>query len=337
MTASGKPTDPALHKLTDRPIPTSVGKNQVLVKVVCAALNPIDYKLCEGKIPMAKLPMYTGFDFAGIVEEAGGESGFTKGMEVFGDMANVKGITDPIGGSLSEYILVGSNIVAKKPAKCTAAEAAALSLVGQTVLDCLTAAAQPAGARVLVLGASGGVGTAAIQILKARGFYVIGVCSGKNVDLVKSLGADEVIDYRQSDWAKELQQSKVRCVFDFAPSGQDSTASWHKSKLVLGPNGTFVTISGPDPEGRMMTAGVVGFMICNIGSVLGCCSNFRYKIVLKKSTSAKLNELAKLVDEGQLKAVIEKIYGFEEVIPAFEHLMSGRAVGKICVKVDKAA
>merc|ERR550525_412332 len=257
-------------------------------------------------------------------------------MEVFGDVANKSGINDPIGGSLSEYILVDSSVIARKPLKCTAAEAASLSLVGQTVLDCLTAAAQPAGARVLVLGASGGGGTVAIQIFKARGLYVIGVCSGKNVDLLKSLGADEVIDYRASYWTQELQKSKVRCVFDFAPSGRDSTASWHKSKQVLGPGGKFITISGPDSEGRVLTFGVVSFLLWNIGSVLGCCSRFRYKMVLKKAAAPKLDELATLVDEGKLKPVIEKIYGFEEVITAFEHLMSGRAVGKIGVKVAKA-
>lgn len=324
MTAAGKPTDPALHKLTDRPISTPVDKNQVLVKVVGAALNPIDFKLCEGKVPGAKFPMHTGFDFAGIVEEAGDESGFSKGMEVFGDGR---------WGSLSEYIVVPSNAVAKKPAKCTAAEAASLAMVGQTVLDCLTAAAQPVGARVLVLGASGGVGTVAIQICKARGFYVIGVCSAKNRDLVLSLGADEVVDYRETDWAQHLQRAKVGCVFDFAPSGPDSMESWRKSKLVLSPGGTFITISGPDKEGRVLTCGNLAFFCCNIGSVMGCCAKFHYKFILKQSASPKLEELAKLVDEGKLKAVIDKTYGFEEVIAAFEHLMSGRAAGKICIKV----
>lgn len=329
MTVAGKPSDPNLHKLVQRPVP-SVGSKQVLVKVAAAALNPIDFKICEGKIAAGKLPLYTCFDFAGEVVEAGAESGFAKGQEVFGDVPNGKA-DDPVGGSLSEYILVPSQVISAKPQGMSASDAASMAMVGQTVLDCLAKAEAPTGARVLILGASGGVGTSAVQICKARGYHVIGVCSAKNQDLVTSLGADEVVDYRTKDWGHALSAAKVDAVFDFAPSGPASAESWDKAQLVLKRGGAFVTISGPDEEGRITPWGMI---------VLGCkmlywkaCSEFSYSIVLKKSAGAKLQELAKLAEEGKLKAVVEKVYTFDEVPSAYAHLMSGRAVGKICVSV----
>merc|ERR1719272_1511292 len=136
-------------------------------------------------------------------------------------------------------------------------EASSISLVGQTVLDCLTKASPSEGARVLILGASGGVGTAAVQICKARGLHVIGVCSGRNKELVLGLGADQVIDYTAADWSVELAGHKVEVVFDFAPSGADSAESWHNAKCVLARGGRFITISGDDPEGKVTIGSVV--------------------------------------------------------------------------------
>jgi len=329
MAASGNPSDSNLHTIVDRPVP-AVGPKQVLVKVAAAALNPIDYKICEGKLPLGKLPLYTCFDFAGEVVEAGAESGFTKGQDVYGDVSN-NSAKDPIGGSLSEYILVPGDKISAKPQGMSASDAASMSLVGQTVLDCLASAQAPVGARVVILGASGGVGTSAVQICKARGYHVIGVCSAKNHSLVKSLGADEVIDYRTTDWSQALSAAKVDTVFDFAPSGPASAESWDKSQLVLNRGGAFVTTSGPDVEGR-----ITPFIIITLGCKMlywKVCSEFKYHLVLKKSAGEKLREMAKMAEEGKLKAVVEKVYTFDEVPAAFAHLMSGRAVGKICVSV----
>lgn len=183
----------------------------------------------------------------------------------------------------------------------------------------------------MILGASGGVGTVAVQIFKARGLHVIGVCSAKNRDLVLSLGADEVIDYKESDWGQLLSDKKVDTVFDFAPSGQASVECWDKAKLVLKRGGVFVTISGPDSEGRVSVCGAVA-LVC-LMMWRNSFTQFKYYVVLKKSSRDKLEEMARLVNEGKLKAVVEKTYAFDDVPAAFAHLMSGRAVGKICISL----
>lgn len=328
MTAIGSPSDPALLQDLPRPVP-AVAPNQVLVKVAAAALNPIDYKLMQGKVKvMASPPFVAGKDFAGTVHTAGSASGFAVGDEVFGD-ANVG--LDTAGGSLSTYLLVSSDIIAKKPTSMSMEEASSISLVGQTVLDCLAKASPKEGARVLILGASGGVGTSAVQICKARGLHVIGVCSGANAELVGSLGADEVIDYTQQDWSASLAEQKVQVVFDFAPSGASSVESWDKSRLVLEKGGQFITISGHDPEGAVTVSGIMGGVAKTVWR--NTFGDFKYYLVLKKSEAAKLQQLAALVDEGKLRAVVDQVFPWDEVHAAFAKLMSGRAKGKLVVTV----
>lgn len=332
MTGLGKPSDIELLQLVDRRVPMMLQPGQLLVKVASAALNPIDAKICEGKISAGTFPLHVGFDFAGEVVEASPESGFMPGQEVFGDAPNDKA-SNLAGGSLSEYVLVHKSQVALKPKKLSFVEASSLPLVGMTVLDCLTKASLPEGARVLILGASGGVGTCAVQISKAHGYHVIGVCSGRNLDLVLNLGADEVVDYQKHDWSLHLRSGKVDAVFDFAPSGPASAEAWGKATAVMKRGGHFVTISGPDAEGRITPcsgARLLCQMLCR-----NCCSGFKYHLVLKKTEAVKLKMLAKLVQSGKLKPVIAKVYSFTEAPAAFAHLMSCRAVGKICVTVPR--
>jgi len=328
MTAIGSPSDPALLKEQPRDIPP-VGPKEVIVKVAAAALNPIDYKLCEGKIAVIAVPPFTcGFDFAGVVEQAGAQSGFEVGAEVFGDVPNLKE-SSPLGGSLSTYILAPSHLLALKPPSLTPQEACSMPLVGMTVLDCLAKAAASNGARVLIIGASGGVGTMAVQIAKAKGLHVIGVCSGRNSAMVTELGANEVIDYTQEDWSVKLQSNKVEVVFDFAPSGASSVESWQKSNLVLLNGGRFITISGDDPNGEITIGKAVGGMAWS--TVQNTFGTYKYHLVLKSSDAKKLEELSALVAEGKLKPVIEEVYEWKDVHQAFAKLMSGRASGKVVV------
>jgi len=327
--APGEPSNPQLLKMVDRKV-GAPRPGQLVVKVASAALNPIDFKISEGKMPMGKVPLYMGSDFAGEVVEATPESGFTVGQEVFGDCRN-SDADKPPGGSLSEYMLVNKTQVALKPNNLTFAEASGLSLTGGTVLECLKDANLSAGARVVILGASGGVGTAAVQICKARGHHVIGVCSAKNKDLVTSLGADEVIDYKEKDWSVHLQQSKINCVFDFAPSGPDSTVAWDKAKQVMVKGGKFITISGPSDDGTITLCSLITLNIQKC--FRNMCSGFQYSIVVNVVEANKLQELAKMCEDGKVRVVLDKTYGFAEVNAAFKHLESGRAVGKICVSV----
>lgn len=335
MTAAGNPADPAFLQEDARPVP-EVKPDQVLVKVTAAALNPIDYKICEGKVSVVTTPpLIPAGDFAGVVEEAGANSGFTKGQDVFGDVINVKGV---IGGSLSEFILVPANVIAIVPKGVSHTDACSISLVGQTALDCFEKAAPPAGARLLVLGASGGVGSAAVQIYKAKGCTVIGVCSDKNVDMVRGLGADEVIDYKKDDWSLKLADAKVDVVFDFAPSSSNNSAeTWSKAMNVLRPGGLFsaggscINISGEEDGGQVTIGGVLTSMIKMAWR--NSFSGFKFYPVLKKSDSKKLQELAGLIESGKLRPVVEKIYPFSQAHAAFAHLMSGRTVGKVVVSV----
>lgn len=153
--------------------------------------------------------------------------------------------------------------------------------------------------------------------------------------LVMSLGADEVIDYREHDWGEKLRDDarKVDVVFDFAPSGPDSASAWTKATQVLKPGriGEFITISGPDEHGAVTMGAVVALTATMAWR--NSFSGFKYRLVLKQSATRKLLELKRLVDEGKLRPVVEKVYSFEEGPKAYEHLMSGRAVGKICVTV----
>mmetsp|Transcript_86053 Transcript_86053/g.243076 ORF Transcript_86053/g.243076 Transcript_86053/m.243076 type:complete len:341 (-) Transcript_86053:89-1111(-) len=310
MTAIGDPSDKALLVEEARPWP-AIGPTDVLVSVGAAALNPIDYKLMMGKIAVMTTPPFVGgFDFAGTVEAAGAESGFEKGQKVFGDVPNMKE-TSPYGGSLSTYMLVPSNKVALQPPDMTHAEASSLSLVGQTVLDCLAMAAPSAGARVLILGASGGVGTSAVQIMKAEGLFVIGVCSGKNAGLVADLGADRVVDYTAEDWSETLagDDAKVDVVFDFAPSGAHSTESWEKATKVLSTGGKFITISGSSADGSVTVGSFLSGKIS--ASWTNTFGNHKYYSVLKVSDALKLQRLAKLAAEGKLKPVVDTVYPWE--------------------------
>merc|ERR1712190_444909 len=190
-------------------------------------------------------------------------------------------------------------------------DAASIALVGVTALDSLAQAESkqqlPEGARVLILGASGGVGTMAVQMCKARGFHTIGGCSGKNRDLVMRLGATEVIDYKEHDWSVKLKDDKVDVVFDFAPSGPDSAKSWEKATEVLktGRGGEFITISGPDEKGELSmfkVADMMGRMVWR-----NTFSGYKYRVVGKQAGTAKLEELKKMIEDKKLKPVVEKV------------------------------
>jgi NADPH:quinone reductase-like Zn-dependent oxidoreductase len=227
----GDPSDKAKPVEKPRAVPNKVGDSEVLVEMSAAALNPTDYKLATGRLAViASPPFVSGFGFVGTVSEAGAKSGFEKGQEGFGDVPNRKE-DSPYGGSLSSFILVPADKLAVQPTGLSDEEGACLALVGATVLDCLTQASPSGGARVLVLGTLGGVGSTAVQIMKACGLHVVGVCSGKNAEMVTGLGVDVVIDYTADAWEEKLstEEAKVEIVFDFPPSGAHSTSTWEKS------------------------------------------------------------------------------------------------------------
>ena len=329
MKGIGSCTDEALMCEGERPIPSD--PSSVLIKVKAAALNPIDVKLCAGLIPVyAKPPLVPGKDFAGVVVGPGGA--WREGDEVYGDVGNVA-VADAIGGSLSEYVLVDGAHVARKPTTCSWAEAASLSLVGQTVYDVHAAARLRLGSTVVVLGASGGVGTFAVQYLAAKGFTVIGVCSAKNAALVKDLGAAQTVDYAMGPWPSAIA-GKVDGVFDFAPSGPHNAGYWAEACEVLKPGGVFVTISGEDPHGAFS---IPSFLLAQcVMAWRNWFSGFRYTFVLKSPSTYKLAEIAALVEAGKIRPVVDEVFPWGKAHAAFARLESGRAVGKVVVLPPKA-
>jgi len=333
MKGVGSCGDAALLCESERPIPGDPSESPqrpggVLVRVKAAALNPIDAKLCAGLIPaFATPPLVPGADFAGVVVARGGAAAWNVGDEVYGDVGN-RSLKSAIGGSLSEYVLVDGTHVARKPETCSWAEAASLSLVGQTVWDVHAASGLAAGATVVVLGASGGVGTFGVQYLRARGLEVIGVCSAKNAKLVADLGANKTIDYAAGPWTAAVD-GKVDGVFDFAPSGPHNAGYWAEARAVLKPGGVFVTISGEDPRGAFSIPSILKAKLVALWR--NWRSGFKYAFVLKRPATAKLTEIAAMVDAGQIKPVVDRVFPWGEAHAAFRRLESGRAVGKVVV------
>jgi len=290
----------------------SPGTGQVLVRVIASAVNPIDWKLASGKLRFVipvKLPMIPGFDVAGDIAELGpGVTGYAVGDRVHARIATKE-------GACADFTVVGVNVLARPPATMSAEEAAALPLAGLTALQGLRDRAglrlEGSRDRVLVVGASGGVGHIAVQIARAAGATVVGVCSEKNAALVSSLGAHEVIDYRRPDPYRG--QHPFDIVIDCVGG---SPFRWVK---LLGSDGRYVsTLPGP---------GVF------LRSVLNPLTRRKVRAVFLKSNAADLAALNRLVESGKLRVVIDSRYALSELAEAWKRSMSGRAVGKIVINV----
>lgn len=292
-----------------RPRPRS---RQLLVKVAYASVNPVDWKIRNALavVPFSsRLPVVPGFDVAGEVVETGpGTVRFAVGDQVFAQIDSFS------GGASAEYARVGEDAAARVPAGMSAREAAALPMVGLTAWRALHDKAKvAAGERVLVIGASGGVGHLAVQIAKAAGAHVTAVCSGRNAAMVRGLGADEVIDYTISD---PLGEGAYDVVFDAVGKATSGAAA-----LVLAPGGRFVTTM-PRPE------------FFARAPVLPLLARRRARFVMSRPSGRVLNELVALIEAGKLRVVIDSEYPLERLADAHERSRSGHAAGKIVVRVS---
>ncbi|TXI95980.1 MAG: NADP-dependent oxidoreductase [Burkholderiaceae bacterium] len=289
----------------DAPVP-SIQADEVLVKIHAASVNPVDWKVREGYLKDMlphRLPLILGWDFAGEVVAVGSDASQWKlGDAVYArpDIAR--------DGSYAEYIAVRASEIAAKPQKANWQEAAAVPLAALTAWQSLIEGATvQAGERVLIHAGAGGVGSFAIQLAKSRGAHVITTTSTKNVALVKSLGADEVIDYTQADFS---QLREIDVVFDTL-GGEIQEKSWQTLKQ----GGRLISIiSSPSEE----AAAKVG------GKALFC---------FVQPSATQLNELAKMIDAGQLKIIIDSVFPLSDVVGAHAKSTSGRAVGKIVIQV----
>jgi len=307
----------------EKPVPTD---NQILVKVRAASVNPYDWHFVEGTPKIMRMmgvglrkPKDTrlGVDFAGTVEAVGKSvTTFKPSDDVFGGK----------GGAFAEYVCRrAEGAVALKPANITFEQAASVNIAGITALQGLRdkGKVQP-GQKVLINGASGGVGTFAVQIAKSLGADVTGVCSTRNVDLVRSLGADHVIDYTKEDFAKGAERYDV--ILDNVPNH-----SLSECRRILNPNGKYVMIGGGGPNDNRWI-GPFGRVINTM--VLSPFVSQKMGMMMADPSQKDLAILGDLVQTGKVKPVIDRTYKLSEVPAAIAYLEEGHARGKVVITVE---
>jgi NADPH:quinone reductase-like Zn-dependent oxidoreductase len=307
----------------EKPVPND---DQILVKVRAASVNPYDWHFIEGTPKIMRMmgvglrkPKDTrlGVDFAGTVEAVGKNvTQFKPGDDVFGGR----------GGAFAEYVCRrAEGAVTLKPASITFEQAASVNIAGITALQGLRdkGKVQP-GQKVLINGASGGVGTFAVQIAKSFGADVTGVCSTRNVDLVRSLGADHVIDYTKEDFAKGEQHYDV--ILDNVPNH-----SLSECRRILTPNGKYVLIGGGGPNDSRWV-GPFGRVIKTM--VLSPFMSQKMGMMMADANHNDLTILADMMQSGKLKPVIDRTYKLSEVPAAIAYLEEGHARGKVVITVE---
>jgi len=298
-------------ELAELPVPVP-GEGQVLVEVHAAAVNPIDWKIREGWMRQRygeQFPMVLGFDAAGAVSAVGpGVSGLSPGDAVY-----ARSDIGP-GGCYAEYALLNADTVARKPRSMNQVEAAAVPLAALTALNGLRDAArlQP-GDTVLVNGASGGVGCYAVQIARRLGAEVVAVCSGRNAELARELGASEVIDYTQHDPLAGRQ--RYRLIYDAV-----GTLDFERARGRLDEQGIYLTL---------VPAEGIKFLLPGQGEPAPGGGYF----LVWQPRAADLALLADWADAGQLRSVIDSCGPLADVRAAHERSETGHARGKIVLQL----
>jgi len=307
----------------EKPVPN---EDQILVKVRAASVNPYDWHFVEGTPKIMRLmgvglrkPKDTrlGVDFAGTVETVGKNvTQFKPGDDVFGGK----------GGAFAEYVCRrAEGAVALKPANITFEQAASVNIAGITALQGLRdkGKVQP-GQKILINGASGGVGTFAVQIAKSFGADVTGVCSTRNVDLVRSLGADRVIDYTKEDFTKSADRYDV--ILDNV-----ANHSLSECRRVLNPKGKYVLIGG----GGASEQGFIGLLARPLKAmVLSPFISQQMGMMMADPSQKDLTVLADLMQSGKVKAIIDRTYKLAEVPEAIRYLEEGHARGKVVITLE---
>lgn len=286
-----------------------IAADEVLVRVVAASVNPVDWKIRAGYLAQMiphPLPLTLGWDVSGVVEAVGDAVTAWKAGDAVYSRPDLKR-----NGTYAEYVAIRASECARKPRTISHVEAASLPLAGITAWEALmTTARIGAGQRVLIHAASGGVGSLAVQLAKAAGATVIATTSGKNLELVQSLGADEVVDYTTTRFEDVV--APVDVVFDTL-GGEVQEACW----ALLRPGGMLVSIVDPPDPAR--------------AAALGVNSAF----VFIGPDASVLDRLAAMVDGGKLRPLIGAEFALQDIAAAHALSESGRAVGKIVLYVGK--
>jgi len=317
-------------RLADMPEP-ALRDDDVLVKVHAAGVNLIDAKVKNGEFKIFlpyRLPLVLGHDVAGVVVKVGPRvRRFKLGDEVYSRPDDFR------IGTFAEFIAVREDSLALKPATLTMEEAASIPLVGLTVWQALVEKANlKKGQKVFIQAGSGGVGTFAIQLAKHLGAFVATTTSTANVDWVKALGADLVIDYKKENFENILSG------YDVVLNSQD-TETLTKSLSILKPGGKLISISGPpDPAfGEEIKASWFLKLVMKLLSFgirkKAKRGNIDYSFLFMKANGSQLREIAALIDSGAIRPVVDRVFPFAATPEAMAYVETGRAKGKVVIKI----
>lgn len=317
-------------RLGDMPKPL-LGDDDVLIEVHAAGVNLLDLKIKSGEFKLIlpyRMPLVLGHDVAGIVVQVGSRvRQFNIGDEVYAR------VPDHRIGTFAEFIAVNESDVAPKPGNLTMEEAASIPLVGLTAWQALVERARlKKGQKVFIQAGSGGVGSFAIQLAKHMGATVATTTSSANAELVKSLGADVVIDYRKDDFEKVLQD------YDLVLHSQNAEAL-EKSLRVLKPGGNLISISGPpDPAfaegiGAPWFVGLIARLLSTGVRKRAVRRHLGYSFLFMRANGPQLQEITRLVEAGAVRPVMDQVFPFESVNEAFAYVEAGHARGKVVVKI----
>ena len=289
-------------------------RGEVQVRVRMASLNPVDFKLRSGILRMVgrpKRPAITGKDFAGEITALGADvRGYTVGQRVFGSV-------DPMGGqgSCAQFVALSTDLIAPTPDTLNDEVAASLPVASGTALQSLTdIAGLGRGQSILITGASGAVGASAVQLARSIGARITGVCGTANIDYVRSIGAEQVIDYRTGNW--QLRDERFDVIFDAA-----AATSFSAAKPRLTANGIYINTM---PRPALYWSAVVA----------RATSRQRCVPFLLKTDATLLQRLAKRAADGVIVPHIHEIIDFAQVASAQRRMQEGKVHGKVCVRVD---
>ncbi|PET19627.1 NADP-dependent oxidoreductase [Bacillus thuringiensis] len=317
-------------RMAEVPTP-EINEYEVLAEIHAASINPIDFKIRDGKVKMLlkyEMPLILGNDFAGVITKVGSKvTRFKVGDEIYARPRKNK------IGTFAEYIAIHEDDIALKSKNLSFEEAASIPLVGLTSYQALHDIMQlQKGQKILIHAGSGGVGTFAIQLAKIMGAIVTTTASEAGANLVTSLGADEIINYKTEKFEDILKNYDA--VFDTIGG-----ATLEKSFNIIKRGGNIVSVSGmPNARfGKEFGSGFFKTLLFSLASkkltTLEKKHNAQYSFLFMKPSGDQLRTIANYIEAGQIKPVIDRVFPFEDAQKAMEYSESGRAKGKIIVKI----
>ncbi|KAH7924555.1 NAD(P)-binding protein [Leucogyrophana mollusca] len=336
----GKPSE-ALAFQSDVPVPTKLKPGEVLIQIEAAALNPVGHKLM-GLLPnfMAGRPLTPENDLAGVIVDANGTE-FTNGDEVFG-IVPLEVQPKIRQGALAQYVRLPASCVIVRPPNITPIEACGIAMAGETALQALVGVGKlEAGQTVFINGGSSSVGIFAIYVAKAIGAKVVASASGKNEEFVLGHGADEFVDYTKAPLHKYLTDNPPSPKFDliFDAAGLVDPSLYKHSEAYLASGGTFIS-SGPTPTFSAWGGpSGMGNMLSTVKEIAQPCwlggTARKWKLVTMTHSPKDLSTLRDLIVQGKLKPAVDSVYEFEDALSAYERILTGRARGKVVVRVKE--